>query len=150
VDSVQKFNVYGCLLDDHSPAGEAYYVRASDFDRLRHKLASLAEAGTGYSQQTMDAMVKERADLQHALLMERGKTEKADADNQRLRDALAEAQRDAARFVWWFTTDPHDWPAALEIPDNATVDDFRKAIDAAMATTSPSAPPPFPNTDQPR
>jgi hypothetical protein len=36
-DKEQRFNVFGCLLDDHSPAGEAYYVRASDFDRLRRE-----------------------------------------------------------------------------------------------------------------
>jgi uncharacterized protein YaiI (UPF0178 family) len=63
---------------------------------LRREMASLDEAGTGYSQQTMDAAVKERDGLQSALLMERGKTEAADADNQRLRDALTEALAEKA------------------------------------------------------
>jgi hypothetical protein len=107
------------LCDPHPPCSITEDGRCDVLVCLRRKLASLAEAGTGYSQQTMDAMVKEREHaahakrlaeaaflqsvalrrelaamvkerdgLQHALLMERGKTEKADADNQRLRKAL--------------------------------------------------------------
>lgn len=37
---------------------------AADEKELREQLAQLAEAGTGYSQQTMDALVRERNDLQ--------------------------------------------------------------------------------------
>jgi hypothetical protein len=86
----------------------------------------------------MDAMVKERDGLQSALLMERGKAEKVDEDNQRLRDALAEARELLRRVV----------DEDIELFDGCAL---LHDIEAFLAATrSPSAPPPAPESAPPR
>ena len=32
---VERFNVYGRILDDHEPSGTAHFVRSSDYDALK-------------------------------------------------------------------------------------------------------------------
>ena len=71
-DKEQRFNVYGCLLDDHSPASEAYYVRASDFDRLRRELAEAQLAAASWkreaeiNQEAADKSARYEAELAKA------------------------------------------------------------------------------------
>jgi chromosome segregation ATPase len=66
-------------VTEHLSAMEAELAALrAEVERLRVRLASLAETGTGYSQQSMDAVAGEREELR--------------AEVERLREALLEAQ----------------------------------------------------------
>ena len=78
--------------------------------------------------------------LRYSIKMERGKTEKADADNDRLRRELAEARRDAARYRWLRDTSPVGIGDIASVRESHTPAAIDEAIDAAMAETSTNPP----------
>ena len=94
-DLIERLRAAQCDINEFGWLRTAVAKDAADeIERLREHAAHaqrLAEAAFLQSvalRRELASLVKERDGLQHALLMERGKTERADADNQRLRDAL--------------------------------------------------------------
>ena len=99
-----------------------------------------------YLAESYDKALRENDALRYAIKVERGKTEKADEDNERLRSRLAEAERDSQRLDWlerhlfegkWDGTigRPKSWHMAGPYRHTLRTmqgDVFRVAIDAAM------------------
>ena len=121
--SIRKFDLEQCYADSsrctakmvQCPNGD--YVLASDHDFI---IDNLTEAGTGYSQQTLDAMVKERTELR--------------AEIERLRAQLVEAERCLILARHAMRAPLDDWKGELERPALDAIATYVRTITSTETT----------------